>query len=201
MARLFLAIVLAAFADFPATAEEIPLKEIWALNMPGTRDIHELEPKPDADNSLMAIIGRAINARYGRKVGKAFAVAGTGREALDAAFRVITGQPKWSLKPLRGGHEASIVFFTHYSHYYVHLARVARDGNAIRVEYELTPHHTDDLTSHIALIPLGPLPAGVYEVNIIGKSMSKKLIDKGFEEVDDERRELIVSSSFEFEVD
>jgi hypothetical protein len=177
---------------------EIPLREVWALDMPGTRNIHDLEGKTDGDNSLMAVIGRALQARNERKVGKAFAVQGSGLTALKAAFAVITKQ-RPSARSLSG--EVSVVFFTHESPYYVHLAKVTREGKGIRVEYEIVPHQTKELTIHFALIPLGELPSGDYNVDIVAKPMAKKYVEVGFKEISDEKKALIVSSFFKFHVD
>lgn len=198
--RLILALAVAISSASLVVAEErdieIPLKSIWAHEMPGTHDIHELEGKSDSENSLMAVIGRALKARP--KVGQAFAVEGKGLEALKAAFAVITKQRPIA-KSLSG--EVSVAFFTQYSPYYVHLANVTRKGKTVRIEYELLPHRTLNRTLHFALIPLGSLPAGDFKVEIAAKPMAKEFIQDGFKEVEDEAKELIVSSSFKFHVD
>jgi hypothetical protein len=180
-------------------AESVPLDQIWAHGMPGTRDIQELEEKPEDENSLMATIGRALQARHDRKVGKSFAVEGTGLGALKAAYAVITGQRPVA-KSLASG-EVSIAFFTHYSPYYVHLAKVTRNGESVRIEYELIPHLTKEITLHFALIPLGKLPSGNYKVDVVAKPTAEKLIAGGFKEVSEEKKARIVSSSFKFHVD
>lgn len=212
--RLLLALVLIGQAVLPvcgdttespaevveetSDTEAVPLKQIWAHDMPGTREISELEEKPEGDDSLMATIGRALRARHDRKVGKSFAVEGKGLDALKEAFSVITGQhPEDSSVPTG---EVSIVFFTHYSPYYVHLADVTRKGEAVRIEYQLVPHLSKELTSHFALIPLGDLPKGDYKVDIIARPIAEKFITAGFKEVSEEKRALIVSESFKFRV-
>src|SRR6266576_3264860 len=100
--RLLLLIVAIIFVA-AAKADEskpvtIPLKDIWAHRMPGTKDVAELEPdaagnipKSDRDRPLTLEIRRALDAHHGEPQ-EAFAVLGSGRNALEEAHAVLTGQ-------------------------------------------------------------------------------------------------------------
>src|SRR5262249_5418403 len=101
-------ILYAALFAAMADAESIPLKDIWAFEIPGTKDIHELEPEafgeeakqlPVAEReerykaSLVTQIHKSLMYILGSnklpEPRTAFAVLGTGREALRKAAAVL----------------------------------------------------------------------------------------------------------------
>src|SRR5436853_3199176 len=94
VAIAFAAVAIAGEPDDKAMS--IPLKDIWAFQMPGTKDVTKLEVagkviKGDADLPLTSEI-RASVVRAAGGPGRGFAVLGTGSEALQDAHKVLTGK-------------------------------------------------------------------------------------------------------------
>jgi hypothetical protein len=170
---------------------EIPLKEVWALRMPNTRDITELEPAP-------------IGLRYGPLTDEIRYALGSKRHHDRSRNRKLTGyrdtafgpQPVYSFpplepvgegfavagdNPLREAHavlfkgakrpqvltsNVTVVFFSLLAGSYVHLDKIERNGFTITLTYHLEGHMEAESTSHFALIPLGQLQSGKYAVKI-----------------------------------
>jgi hypothetical protein len=181
-------------------AKEIPLNEIWAFGMPGTRDIRELEANYSSKNSLISEIRKRHTFKtWQDKAGPGFAVEGIDLEALKNAHAVITGAAKRS-SSLGSGKEISLVFFSLEFGYYVHLTDVDIIGNDIEIRYEFVPHLTKNRTRHFALIPVGKLAKGNFSVSIIPEPFERRNVGKEFKEIPDERKLPLVSSTFEFTV-
>jgi len=180
-------------------AVEIPLDQIWGSNIPGTRSIYELENTPLNENSLVGEIGEILSNRGPEKTDPGFVVYGTGLKGLKRAHDIIVKR-KPRFDSLLGGSEMSIVFFTHISSHYVHLSRVEVHQNTIQVRYRLIPHLTHNMTKHFAFIPVGKLPKGEYQVDMVPEPLAQLSIEGGFQEVNVERRSRIVCSSFKFKV-
>jgi hypothetical protein len=175
----FLTFAIAVLVSSAAAAEEIPLKSIWALDMPETRDIRELQPKregtkplTDAEAAKFPVrqIQRALTPRFwppeGGDAGSVFIVKGRGPKALRNAEAVFLGKTKRS-ETIPAGSQ-SIVFYAFAIGRYVHIQSVRQDGEEIVIQYQLVPHESLDLTTHFALIPVtlqpGPLKVKVEEL-------------------------------------
>lgn len=173
----YLAIVLAVSISSTAWGEEIPLKSIWALDMPGTKDIRELEPKPESGISADELISRSLveqirwslNPNFwpkeGHNAGKAFVVAGSGIDALREAHGVLADRNKRA-SSIAADKEMTLVFYAYNSGRSVLLDHVVRKGDTITVKYPLHAHEVLKSTTHFALIPLGKLSPGKFQVNI-----------------------------------
>ena len=194
-----LAFVFCCSISYAEEPMEIPLSEIWADSMPGTINIFELEGAQSEYPLMQEIRAKHGFGTWTAKAGPAFAVAGTGQEALNNAHAVITGKQPPS-KSFQQGRDTSIVFFDLASNNYVHLTKVVRDHNTIRVRYEFIPQVEEVLTRHFAIIPTGKLPRGHYKVDIAAEPFGQRFLDAGFKEIPDERKLPRVSSSFEFHV-
>src|SRR5690606_38654593 len=121
-----------------------------------------------------------------------FVVPGTGRKALEGAFNVLVRGAEAPAE-ITAEQPLTLVFFSAPFGAYVQLDDVQIDCNIIRVIYRFQPHATLNLSSHFALIPLGDLKPGTYQVEIVkGKAKDAQ------SEVADERAENIVCNSFEF---
>jgi len=168
---LILVVLLAGAAD----AEEIPLKEIWALDMPGTKSIEELEPKIYTtvkgvngarshdllEKSWTTQFSKTLGSlKRGDQPGKGFAVSGTGLDALKNALAAREKPPE----SLPEG-EVTLVFFSH-SGGHVLIDRVTRAGNQFDIHYRVKVTNTMDLVKKLALIPIGELAKGEYDVRI-----------------------------------
>ncbi len=179
----------------------IPLDQIWALDMPGTRDVRSLKPK-EVTWSIGSQIGWGNSSSSGSKkkiAGPGFAARGTGMEALIAAHAELPeGQKPPDTFPF--GSKLSVVFFSHGFNYYVHLNRVERLGNVITIRYRFVPHETKNLSSHFAIIPVSDLQHGEVQVNIVRSPMEEKYIDGGFKPVNAEWERRVVCKSFSFSI-
>ena len=184
--------------------EKIPLETIWALNMPGTRNVRELEPEnfgkagSGVDSNLNIILQPLRGLRTGQAK-PAFAVLGTGLDALEEARAVMKGLNARSSFPK--GSDISIVFFTHPSALYVHVHEVVKSSGLVQVRYRLVPHETKELTQHFALIPLGKLPSGRVKVEVSQSPMEQKFVDAGAQPPEKGWESRTISGSFEFVVD
>jgi hypothetical protein len=185
---------------------EIPLRDIWAYRMPGTREIGKLEKdRPPQWNygrlirDIRNVLGTA--RPKGKDAGTAFAVSGTGIDALREAHAVLVEEKKPRDK-FPAGNDVSIVFFSYSFGSYVELNSVRRRVHDIDIRYRFRTHATMDLTDHIAIIPLTSLTDGKYRVNVIQSLVDKKVSPK-YESrfFEPEVASKIVSGPFEFSVE
>lgn len=200
---------------------EIPLEDIWALDMPGTRDIAGIElpetPNPQfpgwgfadfktfrektIDNLRTALAEKSPAAKA--QAGFVFPTA-SGVSALTMLNRiaeaVASRNSAFRGNKLPSDREAYVVFYSHPASYYVRLINVKRKGSRIDLEYAFEPHFTVESTSHLALIPLGRLPSGEYEVRIWQRPMDDKYAKAGFVRVTDPQSRRLVCQPFSFDV-
>jgi hypothetical protein len=206
----FLLCVPHAFAQQDLQADiTIPLKEIWAYDMPGTRHIRELEPQAFERPKRAGPLVRAIHAFLNQvspsefRPGPGFAVQGTGIEALRRAKAVLADKEK-PVQVLSAADDVTLVFFARSGGVYLHIDEVKRDGTSVSIKYHFVAHLTTDRTTHFALIPMGKLTPGKYHVSLVQlppttEPPSSKLIDKP-KPPDAEWVSRIVCSPFKFDV-
>jgi len=213
-----LAMLSASLAVADERPGEIPLKSIWANDMPGTRNIRELEPEffeevIDGDrrlyknrndrfrDSIYWHFGGALDhLQPGGEARKGFAVTGTGLDAFREADQVLNkgARPR---KSFAEGKDVSIVYFSHQAGTNIYLDDVTREGNVIKVPFFPVPRGERDLPANYAIIPLGKLPAGKYRVQIVQVPMTQKYIDAGYTQPPRPAIfDRVVSKSFAFEV-
>lgn len=198
--RLFalLVVLFCCSASHAEEVVEIPLDKIWADSMPGTQNVYGLEGTPSG-NPLVAEIRKEHGSKsWEDKAGPAFAVEGTGLEALKNAHAVIVGKQPRSTS-FSG--EVSVIFFSLVGGNYVHLTKVERDQNTIKIRYEFVSHQQKHLTRHFAIIPLGKLPKGEYKVDITAEGFEKPFANAEMRANPDEHKLQRVSSSFEFSIE
>jgi len=174
----------------------IPLDQIWAYNIPGTRDIEDLNPPSKLAFEIRVAIGfppKKKDANHG------FTVQGEGFDALREAHAVFV-EEKTRRDTFSANSEISAVFFAHETRRYVHLHKVERQGDNISIYYRFIPHETEETTRHFALIPLGRLPNGNYRVKVIRSPMEQKYADIGFRPLNDDVARRIVCRPFSFSV-
>jgi hypothetical protein len=195
-----LAVLGAEPTDGPDAKRIIPLKEIWAYKMPGTRNLEEFEEYKLA--KLIDGIRKSLSAdsKHKMKLKTGFAVQGERVEALRAAHEVLVNGG--SLSPrLSHRREISVVFFSQQSGYYVRLHEVVRHGRSIEIRYRIIPHKSLELTEHFALIPLGILPPGGFQVNIEQTPLEENHKEPGSRPVKLELAQSLVCKSFSFVVE
>jgi hypothetical protein len=159
-----------------AKTQTIPLDQIWAYKMPGTRDVRELEPKPKSAATIdelarqsdfwkiMKVLDR--RPKEGEKAGHAFVVVGTGKQALKNASAVFVEKDKDRPTIVPAETDLSIVFYSHNCGRYVRLVNVEQSPQLISVKYQFVNHVQQEMTRHFALIPIGKLPEGNVHVKI-----------------------------------
>jgi hypothetical protein len=59
-----------------------------------------------------------------------------------------------------------LIFYTRLSGYFVHLESIERVDNRFIVTYRFVEHPSRNLSFHFALIPLGKMSAGTYEIEM-----------------------------------
>jgi hypothetical protein len=209
----------------PAAADqissEIPLDQIWAYDMPGTRDIRELEPElvgaqtknlpPEKkqQRSAFSVVTSVVN-RLGILTNNAaltspkpgFAVLGSDLDPLRTAYDILSGKQDRDSFPI--GSEWSVVFFCLPSKYSVVIDAAQKRttfSNKHRVEvfYRFVPNKSNVLTAHLAIIPIGKMPAGRIEVRFIQDPMIERLDFRGLGLIDDKYADDVVCKSFEVE--
>lgn len=186
-----------------AHAEEIPLKEVWAYKMPGTREMTDAMREDgyvSEEGPLLLEIRRQLKRDPDKRTAvPAFVVEGTGMGAMKAAHDIFTTDvsPKDSLPE---GSDVAAVFFSYEFGSYVQIERVVREGNEIRIVYRFVPHESMETTQHFAIIPLGKLHAGAYNVVVEQAPIDRKFSEQGFQPIPAKQAKGIVSRSFKFEV-
>jgi hypothetical protein len=174
------AILLALLFNSIGCAKEIPLSGIWALQMPGTKNVQDLEPEhygksqqglseeerlEHLTESLTYQIPQIINQKVESKpIGEGFVVTGSGKKALSNVKSALeSGAPE----TLPANTELALFFYAREFGSRVHLKHVERSENDITIEFAFVSHGLKMMSNHFALIPLGKLPPGEYHVNII----------------------------------
>ena len=166
MRTLLIMLILASAAQ----AEEIPLKSIWAINAPGTRKLSDLDPgkrvagkaRPRYGPTAREIINTLILDRVPAAEG--FAVAGPSRDALKAAHRVLVLER--DPPELTSPEKISLVFYSLLAGSDVHFDAVRRLGNKFTIKYHFVVRGVPMGKSQVAIIPVGVLLKGKYEVAI-----------------------------------
>jgi hypothetical protein len=206
----------------PASASKtaaIPLNEIWASYMPGTRDIHTSEPDvftsttsdpPAAELASKSFINRiaaklepAPTKADGPAVAptprKAFAVMGNGVEALKAASEQFD-QVEAPEQSFPAGKEISVVFFSYQAGSRVELLSAERNGHRVEIKYRFVSEGLLMSTSHLALIPLGRLAAGEYQVQFKQEPMATRPGAKSGSKINEEWGQRLICKPFSFSI-
>lgn len=148
------------------SSEFIPLHEVWGYDMPGTKEVSSL----DAEKIEMATVNPIINSltvtifkKFQRddKAGPAFVVEGTGKAALEQMVAAFEKEPP---KHIPADTPLSLVFYSRFSGFDVHITAIDKIDRRFIVTYQLVDRLTTNMTFNFALIPLGELPPGQYEV-------------------------------------
>jgi hypothetical protein len=189
-----------------AESVTIPLDKIWAYGMPGTRDVQELskEQTTNARRSLFASISesaviRADKLKWKGAARTGFAVAGTDATALRAAHAVLVEGAK-PREVFSSDEKTSLVFFSEpASGARVHLRKVERRGNEIEISYLLDPYIERDVSAAFALIPLGKLPVGKYQV-AMRQLPREKFVKPGLKALDEKWGREFVCKPFSFTI-
>lgn len=181
----------------------IPIAEIWGHGLDGTRPLSKLGER---GVNTLAWIDKTLSenplAYENSRPFSGFAVPGTPPRALTWARKALTSREQLSFVesgiPL--GEDVHAVFFSYATAYKVRLGSVVRNGNTFSITYQFVPQHSYDVSRTLALVPLGKLPVGEYQVRIIQDPLEQKYLDAGFKPVPVSVAELLVSTSFTFRI-
>ncbi len=168
-------VVLAIAAEPNAAATAVPVEAIWALDMPGTRDIRELDAPADP---IVETVVKEISEI--RRHDCCYAVRGEGGDALRDFLRVRTRVENWHRLP--AAEPISLVFFTRPTHDAVVVDRVERTGARFRLFFRFAPRDAADASPGLAVIPVGRLPIGQYAVTPERVPAKAEDLAAGFEE-------------------
>ena len=197
----FVIVLLAAAAaaetpnEQPKT-EKIPLDQIWAYAVPGTRNVRDLEPKvdlkaladelkdksPDDRDRWLKVeltrrsdvlkILKVLNRRpeQSAKASPAFIVFGTGQVALQNAQKVFSDgkaeRGETAPTSFPPNTDLTLVWYSHLCGHYVRLVAVELSPRVITVKYRFATHQKGMMAACFALIPIGSLSEGIYEVKV-----------------------------------
>jgi hypothetical protein len=182
-----------------AEAITIPLDQIWAYDMPGTRDIQKFERHGHSE--LLEAIRRTLSTRppQGKTARAGFAVVGDGPDALPDIHAVLVEgkKPRENFPP---DSDLTLVFFSYQFGFYVHLHSVSLRGDFIEIQYRFVPHKTKEVTEHFALIPVGKLRPSKVQVDVLQLPMAQEFASAGWKPVNDDVVRRIVCQSFSFVV-
>ncbi len=183
-------------------AVTIPLDQIWAYNMPGTREIKE--SAKEADTMLLEPIfeswhTRADRLKYKDVARPGFAVPGSGVAALRAAHAVFVegAMPRKNFSPDK---EITIVFFSELAGGRFQIRQIERKFDHIEIRYQLEPGIVQSGRINLALIPLGKLPIGEYHVEMRQLPREQKFIEWGIKPLDLEWSRRFLCKPFSFTV-
>jgi hypothetical protein len=167
-----------AFAD--EQAKTIPLDRIWAYEMPGTRDVRELESKLDvhaqgfADKWKHSLVRQLLSylgtnaPEVGSQAGPAFVVVGSGKHALVSAHdKLVKDKGATRNGCVPANTDLTVVFFSFTTGWHPQISSVEKSPTTIIVKYQfIAPKEPAFGATRFALIPIGTLPAGTVEVKV-----------------------------------
>lgn len=200
-------LLLCSSCSVASETPKYPLREVWAIDMPSTKELGTLLKAEEgeyidrASQRLFDTARRTLLKKYPeRESQKGFAVSKTDREALADVSRLLSEEGHWGAQPLESSKEISLVFFSHPSSYRVHIEKIDRHEDTFRIEYRFVPQPTVEPSIQLALIPVGKLPVGNYGVEMVQLPLEQEYLDAGFKPVSEEGSKRIVCQSYSFQV-
>ncbi len=199
-------------------AQETPLSDIWALNMPGTKDVYGLgfakqeigwgpteyrEMRENAIDQMKLALSEklpSVNAAKG------FIVSWQPDSYMLKRTSDILRMAKkyevfdYDTKEYQKGSDLTLIYFSYPSSYYNHIKEVKREDHKITVSYQLVPHYSGDSSVHFALIPLKDLPNGEYQVKFEQLQMDKEFYNAGFIPYSHTQEKRFVCNNFSFRI-
>lgn len=194
--------------EMPADKPKIiPLDKVWAKNMPGTRDVLDLDlPRAQQvttgrlQSIYMSWVRRAEKLKFKDLARPGFVVSGSGQSALLAAHAIFVKEaaPRNEFSP---DEELTIVFFSEpYGGNHVRIHQIERKGDHFEIQYRLEPYLVHTLSETFALIPLGKLPPGKYHVDMRQLPSEQKFSKLGRKPVDENWSREALCKPFSFAV-
>ena len=186
------------------TSLVIPLEDIWAWNISGTKSLMTLTSvDPSKKNKYWTYI-EDVNQTLGpvdqnNQSSRGVVVKGTGLDALRNVHAIRT-KHQASEETIKAGSDISILFFMHAMSPNLQLKRVTVENYTIEIVYELVPRIDAGKTTHFALIPIQAVKEGQYQVKFTRSTSTETFDDVGISQLPIEVSELAVSKPFHFKV-
>ncbi len=152
-------------------AISIPLDRIWAMDMEGTRNLRELEKDPTVGNGrvdeiVSALIDISHDLRSKEKLAKqGFAVAGSDAVALRNVHAILVGGKELP-RSLPTQSDVTLVLFLYFSAVDFQVRAVEHREHTIDIKYRFAQYPERIMNMQVALVPLGKLPPGTYDVKM-----------------------------------
>jgi hypothetical protein len=168
----------------------------------GLKEIETIRQRA-ADNSLVYAIERAMGSMpmgKNAQAGSGFAVEGQDLAALQGVYNVLVkgDEPQ---ERFSSGTDVSVVFFTLPIQPGMRIDSVERKRNLVSIHYLLVSHGMLEVSWKLALIPLGKLLPGKYQVEMVRLSKKEKDVNqRGYPYVDPGIEQRIVCRPFSFAV-
>ncbi|BBO33404.1 hypothetical protein [Lacipirellula parvula] len=163
----------------PKSPVVLPLKEVWALAMPGTKAFPSTH-KDDAGNYVSSDgqVSQQLNEAFAsvarsKESTEGFVVAGTGIDSLKALTQALQNSTG-KRDAFTTEEELNIVFYALEYGSDVHLTNITRDKSEITLSYRFAPHFEANVSSNLAVIPLGKMPQGNYSVKLARQPLERK---------------------------
>ncbi len=186
--------------NIESKSEIVPLDEIWAWKMPGTKNVGTLDAVKiggTTEHPILRDIFKGFGVLpKGDRAAPAFVVDGVGKIALENA-RAFFRKEHRRTEEVPANMNLSLIFFSHSAGQYCHLVAVERSERLVTVKYRFVGHASADNTIHFALVPIGKFAPGVVEVKIEQQNSIK---ESGAERPPIPGMERLVSDSFSFTV-
>lgn len=175
---VYLGAALGAESADDATTIVVPIKSVWGLNMPGTKNVLKMER--GACRGLVEEMRRSLHQSLdkGATAGPVIVVSGCGVEALGEAGKTLIGCTERRNR-FRDSDEISVLFYSRVYGDAVCLDSIERRNQAVHIVYRLVGHEEAYVDAHFGLIPLGKLPPGKYEVVIEPSPSAQKFLARG----------------------
>jgi hypothetical protein len=161
---------LAVGANPKTNSRAIPLDQIWAWKMPGTKDVGKLDAVKTGGTTEHPILHDVFagigSLPKGKRAAPAFVVEGVGKTALDNARSVFKKETN-RVEKVPPNTELSLVFYSHGAgQHFCRLVSVEKSERLIKVKYRFFDHSLAVSRIHFAFIPIGKFAPGVVEVKI-----------------------------------
>jgi hypothetical protein len=184
------------------TATILP-DQIWAFDMPGTRDIEKSVPQADfrrLEEVFKLSYIRAYRREFKNISRPGFAVAGSGVSALRAALAIFEKGVKPSSK-FSSEDEVTLVFFSEPPRgNQVRILKIKQHDRHFEIQYRLDPDFVRNSIQTFALIPIGNLRIGEYRVEMRQLPREEKYVKLGYGSLDEEWSRNFLCKPFSFTV-
>jgi len=193
-----------AVAEPPAEAANeptvtIPLAQVWALEMPGTRPMNVLRragtyiaPEGAIVDDIRKSLGDSPALSPAQRE-RCLGVLGSGDAALLEAGKVLTGASAIK-RSFPAGKPVSVVLYSGSADHrfevvevtrYFDSAHIKTRGNAMEVRLRLRPIKDGEAAKQLAIIPLGEMPSGILHVKIEASTLGDGSSTSGKGRADD----------------